>query len=81
MDAVSKTIAISDEEVKVATIEAKDNITINPTSTKIDVDAIKDKIKLKYKDQYGVELSGKTVTYKVSSIVPNADGYAENNFG
>jgi hypothetical protein len=79
LDTLSKRITISDDEPGVTTIEVKDAVTLSPKNTVITVADIEDKIDLKVKDQYGVEMT-ETASYKIASIVPNADGYAENNF-
>jgi hypothetical protein len=78
-DTLSKKVGLSDENPTVTTIEVKDAVTLSPKNTVITVDDIEDKIDLKVKDQYGVEMT-ETASYKIASIVPNADGYAENNF-
>ena len=58
----------------------KDDLTLTPKNTIIKADDIKGEIELKVKDQYGVEMTNQIASYKIASIVPNADGYAENNF-
>lgn len=85
IDTISKSIAISDAKPEVTTIEGEDTWTVAPTLTQIktshftDVD---DGYEFKVKDQYGVEMDSSlyTVTYKIASVVPNAAGYADNNF-
>ena len=53
-----------------------------PDLTKIPDSAFKE-YKVKFKDQYGVEIAAADIadlSYRIASIVPNADGYADNNF-
>jgi len=82
LDTISKSIAIADAAPEVTTIEGNDTWTVAPTQTAIgnlaDIDG-DDKYEVKYKDQYGVEIAV-TPTYRITSIVPNAAGYADNNF-
>ena len=80
IDTLSKKVELSDEKPSVAYVEAKEAVTLTPDNTIIDIDNILDKIELKVKDQYGYEIEDAKATYKIASIVPNADGYAENNF-
>jgi hypothetical protein len=81
LDTTSKKIALSDAKPKETTIEGKDTWAVAPNITAIDFKD--DKYEFKVFDQYGVDItasmSAKT-TYKISSIEPNADGYADNNF-
>jgi hypothetical protein len=87
LDTTSKKIALSDAKPKETTIEGKDTWAVAPNITAIDFAAVQankdDKYEFKVFDQYGVDItasmSAKT-TYKISSIEPNAEGYADNNF-
>jgi len=79
LDTTSKEILISDAKPVVTTIKGADEITANPNVTKIVIkDLVADK-DYKYYDQYGVEITV-TPSFKVSSVVENAAGYAENSF-
>ena len=84
IDTLSKGIKISDEAPSIDLLTAKEAITLSPTQTtiKINVETLKkdDVADLQAKDQYGVDFDISKARIKVSSIVPNADGYAENNF-
>jgi methionine-rich copper-binding protein CopC len=84
INTLSKGIKISDEAPSIDSLTAKEAITLSPTQTTItiDVDKLKkdDVADLQAKDQYGVDFDISKARIKVSSIVPNADGYAENNF-
>jgi methionine-rich copper-binding protein CopC len=84
IDTLSKGIKISDEAPSIDLLTAKEAITLSPTKTtiKINVETLKkdDVADLQAKDQYGVDFDISKARIKVSSIVPNADGYAENNF-
>lgn len=87
LDTISKSIVLSDAKPKETTIEGADTWAVAPDTTVIDFVAVQgnkdDKYSFKVFDQYGVDItasmSAKT-TYKISSIEPNADGYADNNF-
>jgi len=89
LDTTSKKIALSDAKPKETTIEGKDTWTVAPNITAIDFAAVQankdDKYEFKVFDQYGVDITksmeadGK-ISYKISSIEPNEDGYADNNF-
>ena len=84
IDTLSKGIKIADEAPSIDSLTAKEAITLSPTQTtiKINVETLKkdDVADLQAKDQYGVDFEISKARIKVSSIVPNADGYAENNF-
>jgi hypothetical protein len=84
INTLSKGIKIADEAPSIDSLTAKEAITLSPTQTTItiDVDKLKkdDVADLQAKDQYGVDFDISKARIKVSSIVPNADGYAENNF-
>jgi hypothetical protein len=83
LDKLSKGIKFSDENPAIDSVTAKDAVTLAPSETKITIKlaSVKEEIDLKAKDQYGDDfaLDGAT-TFKVASVVENADGYAENNF-
>jgi hypothetical protein len=89
LDTTSKKIALSDAKPKETTIEGKDTWAVAPNITAIDFAAVQankdDKYSFKVFDQYGVDITksmeadGK-ISYKISSIEPNEDGYADNNF-
>jgi hypothetical protein len=83
LDTISKSIAISDAAPEVTTIEGNDTWTVAPTQTAIgnlaDIGG-DDEYEVKFKDQYGVEIVPDSLTYRIASIVPNAAGYADNNF-
>ncbi len=80
LDTLSKGITFSDEDRKLDSLTAKESVTLNPNATILTISDTID-IDLKAKDQYGddFDLDGAT-TFKVASVVANADGYAENNF-
>jgi hypothetical protein len=84
IETLSKGIKIADEAPSIDSLTAKEAITLSPTQTtiKINVETLKkdDVADLQAKDQYGVDFEISKARIKVSSIVPNADGYAENNF-
>jgi hypothetical protein len=83
LDRLSKGIKFSDENPAIDSVTAKDAVTLKPLGTEITInlESVKEEIDLKAKDQYGDDfgLIGAT-TFKVASVVENADGYAENNF-
>ena len=90
IDVISKEVAISDENPRMATIEGPDAITASPNETEIKIEFVDGKIlgkEFKFKDQYGVEIdfsdpnfASSAPTFKVSQIVENEDGYVLNNF-
>ena len=90
IDTVSKAVTIGDATAVAAAINGAETLTGIPANTTINSPAIGSGLiggsdyswgtKYYVEDQYGVALTGATATYKVSAIVENADGYAENNF-
>jgi len=81
IDSTSKTVALSDAEPKATTIEGKASFTVTPKEAVIDVDMIElYSGGYKVKDQYGVDFTTATKTYRVTNIAENADAYAANSF-
>lgn len=78
LDTAIKTITISDAAPVVASIDVKPELTLAPNDTNITINATK--LGCTVYDQYGVKVTDATVTFKVASIVENAEGYAANNF-
>jgi len=84
VDVISKDVLASDEAPKMSTITGPDAITYNPTNGVIIIEVNNEDGKIlgeefKFKDQYGVDYAV-TPTFKVSSIVENEEGYADNSF-
>lgn len=82
LDTLSKGIKFSDENRAIDSVTAKDAVTLAPSKTKITINLanVEEDIDLKAKDQYGDDFDLSGATFKVASVVANADGYAENNF-
>lgn len=82
LDTLSKGIKFSDENPAIDSVTAKDAVTLAPSKTKITINLanVEEDIDLKAKDQYGDDFDLSGATFKVASVVANADGYAENNF-
>ena len=79
LDTLSKGITFSDEDRKLDSLTAKESVTLNPNATILTISDTID-IDLEAKDQYGDDFDLTGATFKVASVVENADGYAENNF-
>jgi len=81
IDSTSKTVALSDAKPKATTIEGKASFTVTPEEAVITVKKIEDGSGgYKVKDQYGVDFTTATKTYRVTNIAENADAYAANSF-